>query len=80
MNDGCREVGGVVIIEVSGGLWKSNGRVSCHSIADGWWCDEITFRCATNLSHRMKMKRRRAIKEIIDPREEITFHLVNASG
>lgn len=65
---------------VSGLLWKSRGRRSCHSSDVGWLLAEITPRCAVKASHKIKMNRRRAIKEIIDPMEEITFHLVIASG
>lgn len=41
---------------------------------------QITVRCAANASHRMKMKNSNATKEIIDPIDETTFHLVKLSG
>ena len=74
------KVVGRVIKIVSGRLWKPRGRISCHSREEGWWEEEITLRCATSLSQRIKMNRRRATNEIIDPRDETTFHFVNASG
>lgn len=68
------------MIPVSGILWKSRGRWSCHSRAVGMCDNPITPRCAEKASHRMKIKKISAMNEIIDPMEEITFHLVYASG
>lgn len=71
---------GVVIITVSGELWKSSGRRSCHSKEEAWCVAEIVLRCLVSASHRIKINIRSATKEIIDPIEEITFHFVIASG
>lgn len=54
-------------------LWNPKGKRSCHSMVVGWWKDEITLRWARNLSHKMKIKRSRATKEIIDPKEDTVF-------
>lgn len=68
------------MIPVSGRLWKSSGRESCHSMNVGWWVDERTARCATRASHKIKINMITATIEIIDPIEETMFHLVYASG
>ena len=65
---------------MSGRLWKSNGRVSCHSKAVVWLAKEITPRCLTKASHRMKININKAVKEIIEPIDEMIFHLAYASG
>jgi len=54
--------------------------MSCHSRDVGWWEEEMTGRWATNDSHKMKINSNSATNDIIDPIDEITFHLVNASG
>lgn len=41
---------------------------------------EITPRCAENASHRIEMNIIRAINDTIEPIDDNTFHLVNASG
>lgn len=61
---------------VSGRLWKSRGRLSCHSIYVAWCVDERTARWATRASHRMKINIITATIEIIEPMEEIIFHFV----
>jgi hypothetical protein len=71
----------VVINPVSGRLWKSNGRASLvHSIDDGICGLATILRCLTKASHKMKINRRSATKDIIAPIDDRTFHLVNASG
>lgn len=37
-------------------------------------------RCEVNASHNKNIKKIKAIKEIIDPIEETTFHVVIESG
>jgi hypothetical protein len=61
-------------------LWKSSGRTSLHSIAEGICGLAITLRCAANASQIIKMNASNAMNEIIAPIEEITFHFVIASG
>jgi len=70
----------VVINGCSGILWKSGGVRSCHSSEVARWDETIIGRWAAKASHRMKMNSRRATKEIIDPMDDTTFHLVKASG
>lgn len=65
---------------VIGELWWSGGSLFFHS-KDGDRCDvEITPRWQIKASHSMKMNRRRATKDIVDPNVDTTFHDVNASG
>lgn len=64
------------MIPVSGRLWKSKGRVSCHSIEVGIWGDEIKGRWAANASHKIKIKYSRAVKEIREPKDDTMFHFV----
>jgi hypothetical protein len=71
---------GIVIIPVSGMLWKSSGSVSLHSIAEGMCGLAITLRCAASASQIMKMNPISATNAIIAPIEEITFHTIIASG
>jgi hypothetical protein len=71
---------GVVIIIVSGELWKSNGRRSCHSKEEAWWLADTVLRCLVKASHRIKMNNIKATKDIIDPIDEMTFHFIMASG
>ena len=71
---------GIVIIPVSLRLWKSSGRLSLHSMAEGMWGLEIIVRCDENASHRIKMNSSNAVKDNKDPIDEITFHFMNASG
>lgn len=40
----------------------------------------MTGRWAVNASHKIKINSKRATNLIIEPIEDITFHLVNASG
>jgi hypothetical protein len=40
----------------------------------------MTPRCAERASHKIKINRRRATKEIIDPAEDKTFHFKYVSG
>lgn len=54
--------------------------MSVHSMAVGKWGLVITLRCDAKASHKMKMNNRRATNDSSDPKEETTFHLVNASG
>lgn len=46
----------------------------------GRWVVEITGRCEAKASHKIKIKYKRATKEIIEPIDETTFHLTYASG
>lgn len=41
---------------------------------------EMIARWEVNASHKRKIKRRRAINEIMEPIDEITFHDVYESG
>lgn len=61
-------------------LWKSSGRISCHSSEVGIWDGEITLRWDVRASQRIKMKRIKDKKESIDPIEEMIFHLEYISG
>lgn len=69
-----------MISPVSGWLWKSKGRDSCHSKEVGIWDEEITPRCDEKASHSKKIKNRRATNETIEPILDTTFHFVYASG
>ena len=69
-----------MITPVSSALWKSSGRVYCHSREDDIWGLAITPRWAEKASHRRKINRIKARNETIDPTEDTTFHLVIASG
>lgn len=40
----------------------------------------ITGRCAAKASHTIKMNIIRAVKDNMDPIDEITFHFMKASG
>ena len=71
---------GEVTIPVSGWLWISKGRSSCHSKEVGMWEEEIILRWDTKASQRRKIKNRREIKEIIAPIEETTFQGIYTSG
>lgn len=71
---------GVVITIVSGELWKSSGRRSCHSRDDDWCLAQMVLRWLVRASHTIKMNNKSATKEIIDPIDEITFHFIMASG
>ncbi len=68
------------ISPVSLRLWKSSGRISFHSIAVAILEEDTTPRWAANLSHKMKMNIISAINERRDPKEDTTFHFINASG
>lgn len=64
-------------------MWAFIGRGVAawdHSSIDGRWDEKIRGRCAASLSHRIKIKYRRATNESIDPYVEIIFHLVYESG
>lgn len=61
-------------------MWKSIGVKSFHSIDDARFMGVITARCEVNASHKMKMKKISATNEIIDPIDEMTFHVVKESG
>ena len=67
---------GLVIKPDSGWLWKSKGRVSCHSSDTGMWEGVKTLRWEANASQIKKIKKRSATNEIIDPILDTTFHLV----
>ena len=67
---------GTVTTTVSGWLWKSRGRMSCHSMDVGICPEEISPRCDANASHKRKIKKRRATKETIEPILDTTFHFV----
>lgn len=41
---------------------------------------QMIARCEVNASHNKNMKKIRAMKEIIDPIEDTTFHVVMESG
>jgi hypothetical protein len=68
------------MIPVSSRLWNPRGRTSYHSIDDGMCCLDRTGRWEANASHRIKINMIKAIKDSIDPMDEITFHFINASG
>jgi len=61
-------------------LWKSRGRTSFHSIAVAILEVDTTPRCAANLSHKIKMNIISAMNESKDPKDDTTFHFINASG
>jgi hypothetical protein len=61
-------------------LWKSRGRISLHSIAEGICGLAITLRWAASASQIMKINASSPTNAIIDPTEEITFHTIIASG
>lgn len=65
---------------VSDELWKSAGSRLFHSRAVERWVLQITLRCVIRASQIIIIKKRTAIKEIMEPIDEITFHLVYASG
>ncbi len=45
------------------------------------WCEEvITGRWAAKASHKINIKKKVAMREVIAPIDETVFHLVNASG
>lgn len=44
----------------------------CHAVRIGRW--------AASASHRMKIKKNKEKKDIIEPTDETMFHLKNASG
>lgn len=51
-----------------------------HSREGEVFCKKILFREALSLSQIIHINRIMDINEIRDPREEITFHVVKASG
>lgn len=56
------------------------GRTCFHSREVGM-CQAVRIgRCAARASHRIKMKKNREKKDIIEPTEDTIFHLKNASG
>lgn len=69
-----------MITPVSLKLWKSNGRMSFHSIDDGMWGLAITLRWAAKASQITTINISNDTNEIIDPTVDITFHIVIASG
>ena len=44
------------------------------------WIGANTDRCDAKASHSIKINKTKAVKEIIDPIDEITFHVINLSG
>lgn len=61
-------------------LWSEGGVFWFHSIAV-FKCDENKiWRWEDNLSQIINIKYNTLVKEIIDPIDEITFHVKNASG
>ena len=70
----------MVITPVSLRLWKSSGRISAHSIDVGMCALQRMVRWAANASHRMKMNINSAVNESSEPKDEITFHFISASG
>lgn len=69
-----------MIAGVSSCLWNLKGVRSFHSKEEGMCPEEITPRWAAKASHRRKIKKSSATKEIIEPTLDTTFHLVYASG
>lgn len=56
------------------------GRICFHSRDVGMWHAVRSGRCEARASHRMNMKKKREKKDIIDPTDEMMFHLKKASG
>lgn len=54
--------------------------VSIHSIAVGRWGLVTTLRCEAKASQIRKMNNIKATNDSSEPKEETTFHFVNASG
>lgn len=52
----------------------------CHSFLEERERVKITGRWAIKASHRRKIKKSRAVRETIEPKEETTFQQVYASG
>lgn len=65
-----------MITPVSARLWKSSGSVSCHSSEEDIWEIPITARCAVKASHNRKIKNKRPTRDVMEPKEETTFHFV----
>lgn len=60
--------------------WLLWGKMSCHSRLAERLNVKMAGRCENKASHRRKTKKRREIKEIADPADEMTFHDMYASG
>jgi len=57
-----------------------DGKICFHSREVGM-CHALKIgRCAASASHRIKMKKKREKKDIMDPTDDTIFHLKNASG
>ncbi len=61
-------------------MCSSTGEGFIHSIEDGVLNDETHPRLEARESHISHTNRRTEINEIRDPKEEIVFHIVKASG
>lgn len=61
---------------VSAILWKSVGRILSHSSEVLKWALQTTARLDTKASHTITIKNKTATNEIIEPKEEITFHFI----
>ena len=53
---------------------------SCHSTAAGVLISEVAGRFTLIISHKMTMNKIRAVKDNIEPIDEITFHFTTRSG
>ena len=74
-------IGSFIVLAVSEWVWKAGGKAGCaHSRLVFRAVLEITPRSATSVSQRRKINNSRAVKESIDPNEEIEFQTVYVSG
>ena len=72
-------VSGITIFGVWFLLWWSGGErlfIIIHSSEEERFDGEIILRCTASASHRMKIKRSRAVKDVVAPNVETTFHIM----
>jgi len=57
-------------------VWSAGGRLCCHSIEVGRKRENITGRPEIRASQTIRTNPITAIREIVDPIEDTTFHVV----
>lgn len=57
-------------------MWSSGGKACTHSMEDLWYDENRAGRLAIILSQTINSMKITAIKDTIDPIEEIVFHIV----
>ena len=69
-----------MIFDVELNVWSKAGWSCIMSIVLGRWCVKASTRLLLRASHIIMANIIVAVSEITEPMEEITFHVVKASG